>query len=95
MSAPPLTLEGSQAPCCPSCGASEGPFWHRWQWVLAQVSMVFGAGVEKKKGPAPLDSVDAHFAAQVGNQIPHLRQNVRPPAPRYKEFRDSARFCAS
>ena len=57
--------------------------------------MFFGAGVEKKKGPAPLDSVDAHFAAQVGNQIPHLRQNVRPPAPRYKEFRDSARFCAS
>ena len=50
--------------------------------LLAQVSYVLGAGVEKGWGLAPLEGVGGRFAAQVPRQKPHLRQKGCGHAPK-------------
>ena len=47
--------------------------WRRWCRFLAQVSGVFGAGVENGWEPAPLEGVGGRFAVQVPLPKTHLR----------------------
>ena len=54
--------------------------WRRWCRFLAQVSGVFGAGVENGWGPAPLEGVGGRFAVQVPLPKTHLRQGSLGPA---------------
>ena len=56
--------------------------WRRWCRFLAQVSGVFGAGVENGWEPAPLEGVGGRFAVQVPLPKTHLRQGSLGPAPR-------------
>ena len=51
--------------------------------LLAQVPVYFGAGVQNEVRPAPLESVERRFTAQVPRVKPHLRQEGARPAPRF------------
>jgi len=42
--------------------------------TMAQVPIPFGAGEEKRAGPAPLERMRDGFVAQVPHQKTHLRQ---------------------
>lgn len=48
--------------------------WRRCLALLVQVSLSFGAGVEKGVAPAPPQCVKVRFTAQVPTEKPYLRQ---------------------
>jgi hypothetical protein len=53
----------------------------KWGCLLAQVGANIGAGGEKRVGPAPLESAQTRFVAQVPYPKTHLRHDQASPAP--------------
>lgn len=68
--------------------------WRRSLALLVQVSLSFGAGVEKRVAPAPPQCVKVRFTAQVPTEKPYLRQKSPTPAPMGNSLIDNKKSAA-
>ena len=65
-----------------SVRARGGGMRRKWGCLLEQVGANIGAGGEKRVGPAPLESAQTRFVAQVPYPKTHLRHDQASPAPK-------------